>query len=102
MRFVPYPVRFLDSRFRGNDDPALLVGKTNLSKRPHPPIVPESPSVRRPRHGANLAEFLFYFVPGCAAVLTGVDVPMQAVGDDDIRIRWMGPEPVDGRVRRFG
>lgn len=64
-------------------------------------LLPITKSIRRPGDGADLAKFLLDFVPRLTAVGAGIDIPMQAVCDDDVRIRWVGAEPVDGGVR-FG
>src|ERR1019366_6502914 len=47
----------------------------------------------------NLAEFAAQLGPRIARISRDIQVPVQAVGDDDVRIRPMRAEPIDHRIR---
>src|SRR5215470_13426395 len=56
------------------------------------------PSIRHPSQRADFPELLLDFFPRVAPIHTGVDITVEAVGDNDVRVRRMRGEPIDRRI----
>src|SRR5712692_5570582 len=59
-------------------------------------------SVWHPSQRSDLAEFLLHFPPRITAIETGVDIAVETVGHDDVRVRGVCGKPVDRRIRLYG